>query len=81
MDAYPSAIWCGVPRPNVVTGPIAVATPRGAPEVHDYVSTWLALKRGDGSIRHLYDFWVLGHGAQSTEPRWSVIRNVLGWVD
>ena len=52
-----------------------------APEVHDYVSTWVALKRGDGSIRHLYDFWVLGHGAQSTEPRWSVIRNVLGWVD
>ena len=70
-----------VPRPDVVTGPIALATPRGAPELHDYVNTWIALKRGDGTLRHLYEFWVLGHGAQSSEPRWSVIRNVLGWVD
>lgn len=70
-----------VPRPNVVSGPIAFATPKGAPEVHDYVSTWIALKRQDGVARHLYDFWILGRGAESTTPRWSVIRNVLGWVD
>ena len=70
-----------VPRPNVVTGPIAFATPRTAPEVYDYVSTWIELKRHDGSVRHLYDFWILGRGAESTTPRWSVIRNVLGWVD
>ena len=70
-----------VPRPNVVTGPIAFATPRTAPEVYDYVSTWIGLKRHDGSVRHLYDFWILGRGAESTTPRWSVIRNVLGWVD
>jgi hypothetical protein len=31
--------------------------------------------------QHLYDFWILGRGAASTEPRWSVIRDVLGWVD
>ena len=70
-----------VPRPNVVTGPIAFATPSNAPELHDYVSTWVALKRRDGTARHLYDFWILGRGARSTEPRWSVIRDVLGWVD
>lgn len=70
-----------VPGPNVVTGPIAVATPRSAPELHDYVSTWLALKRQDGSARHLYDFWILGRGAESTKPRWSVVRDVLRWVD
>lgn len=70
-----------VPRPNVVTGPIAFAMPRTAPELYDYVSTWIGLKRRDGSVRHLYDFWILGRGAESTKPRWSVIRNVLGWVD
>jgi ABC-type amino acid transport substrate-binding protein len=70
-----------VPRPNVITGPIALATPKSAPELHDYVSTWIALKRQDGVVRHLYDFWILGRGAESTTPRWSVIRNVLGWVD
>jgi proton glutamate symport protein len=77
---YP-AFGVVVPRPNVVTGPIAFATPRSAPELHDYVSTWVALKRQDGVARHLYDFWILGRGAESTEPRWSVIRDVLGWVD
>ncbi len=70
-----------VPQPNVVTGPIAFATPKAAPELHDYVSTWLALKRQDGVARHLYDFWILGRGAQSTKPRWSVLRDVLGWID
>ncbi len=70
-----------VPRPNVVTGPIAFATPRSAPELHDYVSTWVALKRQDGTARHLYDFWILGRGAQPATPRWSVVRDVLGWID
>jgi proton glutamate symport protein len=68
-----------VPRPNVITGPIALATPRHAPELYDFVSTWVALKRSDGVARHLYEFWILGRGAASTTPRWSVIHDVLGW--
>jgi hypothetical protein len=70
-----------VPRPNVVTGPIVFATPRNAPDLHDYVSTWVALKRQDGVAGHLCDFWILGRGAESTEPRWSVVRDALGWID
>ena len=70
-----------VPRPNVVGVPIAFATPKNETELHDYVSTWVALKRQDGSARYLYDFWILGRGAQSTRPRWSVVRDVLGWID
>ena len=34
-----------------------------------------------GIIDETYDYWVLGQGAQSHEPRWSIIRDVLGWVD
>ncbi len=70
-----------VPRPNVVAVPIAFATPRSETELHDYVSTWVALKRQDGTARYLYDFWILGRGAQSTRPRWSVVRDALGWID
>ena len=70
-----------VARPNVVGVPIAFATPKSETELHDYVSTWVALKRQDGSARYLYDFWILGRGAQSTRPRWSVVRDVLGWID
>jgi hypothetical protein len=29
----------------------------------------------------LYRHWIPGEAATSTTPRWSVIRNVLHWVD
>jgi hypothetical protein len=34
-----------------------------------------------GTIDRGRDYWVLGRGAEATGPRWSIIRNVLGWVD
>jgi ABC-type amino acid transport substrate-binding protein len=70
-----------VPKPGIVTGPIAPATPKNAPELHAYVSTWVALKKENGITKILYDHWILGRGAKSTRPRWSVIREVLGWID
>lgn len=70
-----------VPKPDIVKGPIAIGTPRNAPELHDYVSTWVALKRDNGTTRILYDHWILGRGARSTQPRWSIIRDVLGWIN
>ena len=35
----------------------------------------------DGTIDALYGHWILGKYAVKREPRWSVIRNVLHWVD
>ncbi len=70
-----------VPKPVIITGPLAIATPKNAPELHDYVSTWVALKKENGITQILYDHWILGRGARSTRPRWSVIRDVLGWID
>lgn len=46
-----------------------------------FVSNWIALKRGDGTIDLLYDYWMLGGASQTREPRWSIVRDVLGWVD
>lgn len=70
-----------VPKPNIVRGPIAIGTPKNAPELYDYVNTWVSLKREGGVTQVLYDHWILGRGAQPTRPRWSVIRDVLGWID
>ena len=39
------------------------------------------LKRKDGTVDELYDYWMLGGASRPREPRWSIIRNVLGWVD
>jgi ABC-type amino acid transport substrate-binding protein len=45
-------------------------------------STWtlLELKKKDGTINQLYDYWILGKNAERTKPRWSVARNVLHWI-
>lgn len=61
--------------------PAAYAVPKGDVEMMEFVSNWIELKRKDGTIDGLYDYWMLGGAAKVKKPRWSVIRNVLGWVD
>jgi hypothetical protein len=70
-----------IPQPDVVSVPLAYAMPRGADALGDYVDTWVTLKRKAGAIDRAYRHWILGQGAERSEPRWSVIRNLLGWVD
>jgi len=70
-----------VPKPATVTAPMALGLPRDAPLLYDFVETWLILQRESGIIDRLKSYWILGEGAESTEPRWSLLRNVLGWVD
>jgi len=61
--------------------PAAYAVPKGDVEMMEFVSNWIELKRKDGTIDGLYDYWMLGGAAKIKKPRWSVIRDVLGWVD
>jgi Na+/H+-dicarboxylate symporter/ABC-type amino acid transport substrate-binding protein len=77
---YPS-FSVAIPRPDVVSVPLAYAMPRGADDLGDYVDTWITLKRQGGAIDRAYRHWILGKGAERTQPRWSVVRDVLGWVD
>ena len=35
----------------------------------------------EGTIQHAYDYWILGRGGEKDGPRWSILRDVLGWVD
>ena len=46
-----------------------------------FLDTWIALKKRDGTIERLYDYWILGKDAAPSQPRWSIIRDVLHWVD
>ena len=47
----------------------------------EYIGRWTELKKKDNSFQRFYDHWILGLSAKEKAPRWSVIRNVLGWVD
>jgi Na+/H+-dicarboxylate symporter/ABC-type amino acid transport substrate-binding protein len=70
-----------VPQPNIIAVPQAFPMPKGDRDFVDFVNAWIDLKRKDGTIKKLYDHWILGKGAIKKEPRWSIIRNVLHWVD
>jgi Na+/H+-dicarboxylate symporter len=64
-----------------IEAPVAFGLPTTTPRLERYVDTWVTLKRDEGTIEVLFDYWILGKGAEDTTPRWSVIRDVLGWVD
>ena len=70
-----------VPAPGITKVPLAYPIGAHDPSFASFMNTWIDLKRKDGTIQGLYDYWVLGRDAAPRQPRWSVIRNVLHWVD
>ena len=70
-----------VPLPNPVSIPLAYAMPRGEHGLVDFVYTWIDLKKKDHTIDALFEHWILGKHALQKGPRWSVIRDVLHWVE
>jgi len=50
-------------------------------EFDQLIDKWIRLKRADGTIQVLYDHWILGREPKQKAERWSVIRDLLGWVD
>ena len=70
-----------VPKPRTVTAPIALGLPRNAPKLSDFVESWLLLQHESGALKILQRYWIQGEGAKSKEPRWSIMRDVLGWAD
>ena len=47
----------------------------------EVVDHWIEVKKHDGTIQDAYDYWILGKGGEQKQPRWSIIRDVLHWVD
>jgi ABC-type amino acid transport substrate-binding protein len=73
---YP-AFSVAVPHPLEVRLPLAYAVARHDLEMTRYLSTWIDIKRKDGTIKELYDHWILGQNMAPRKPRWSILRNVL----
>ena len=75
---YPA--WSvAVPHPLDVRLPLAYPVARHDLEMARFLGLWIDLKRKDGTIQALYDHWILGKDAKARQPRWSILRNVLGW--
>ncbi|HVO94130.1 MAG TPA: ABC transporter substrate-binding protein, partial [Terriglobales bacterium] len=70
-----------VPEPDVVKIPLAYPLARRDQDWAHFINTWIELKRRGGTIQALYGHWILGKQENSRHPRWSILRNVLHWVD
>ena len=70
-----------VPEPGIVKIPLAYPIARHDDAFGSFINTWIDLKRKDGTIETLYNYWVLGRDAAPRHPRWSIIHDVLHWVD
>jgi Na+/H+-dicarboxylate symporter/ABC-type amino acid transport substrate-binding protein len=57
------------------------AVARGDTETLLALDTWLLNAKGNGTIDTLYRYWMLGQVQETQPPRWSIIRDVLGWMD
>jgi Na+/H+-dicarboxylate symporter/ABC-type amino acid transport substrate-binding protein len=70
-----------VPKPIVWQLHQGFATAKGNLALSEYLDGWVATHRQRGSFQRTYNYWILGGGAKTRNPRWSVVRNVLHWVD
>jgi ABC-type amino acid transport substrate-binding protein len=50
-------------------------------ELRDFLDHWIHLRKNDGTIQQNYDHWILGQSVYEQRQRWSVIRDVLHWVE
>lgn len=61
--------------------PVAYAVAQSNQSLLNYINNWQRLRKVDGTQEGIYDYWMLGKGAEKVQPRWSIIRDVLHWVD
>jgi ABC-type amino acid transport substrate-binding protein len=70
-----------VPKPAVFM-PVGFAVAHGNEILLKVFDGWLVAEKSRGTIDALYNYWMLGEAAKVRRPqRWSVIRDVLHWVE
>jgi len=69
-----------IPKGLKLRAPVAFALPKGQLDYVEYINTWLKLKKENGFQQKVYDYWILGENPKAKKPRWSVMKDVLGWL-
>lgn len=77
---YP-AFSVTVLHPSNIRIPLVAAVRRGDRGFVEAINRWFELREADSTIDRAYERWILGRDDAPRTPRWSVIRDVLGWVD
>jgi Na+/H+-dicarboxylate symporter len=66
-----------VPQPDPVKVPSAFGVALGADDLARVINEWIVYADNAGLVNRAHRYWITGQGAQNTEPRWSILRNVL----
>ncbi|MCM2678397.1 cation:dicarboxylate symporter family transporter [Echinimonas agarilytica] len=66
-----------IPKSKATPYPVGYAVAWQNDALHDYLDSWVEIQKVRGVLDQEYRFWILGEGAENTEPRWSIWRNVL----
>lgn len=70
-----------VPKPPFFLA-VGYLVARGNTSVTTALNAFIVAAKSQGTVDKLYRYWLLGEAAKiDRPPRWSVIRNVLGWVE
>jgi len=69
-----------VPRGLDVTLPLFYGVGARDGAMREFLEHWVRLRKGDGTFDEQYERWVLGRRQQPAGRRWSVLKDVLGWI-
>lgn len=71
-----------IPDPLISEESFAYAFPAHSERFIAFINLWLKLKKNEGFTQEQYNLWVLGKTKNRAheEPRWSILRNVLHWI-
>jgi proton glutamate symport protein len=70
-------------RPSEFGAPLLIAylMPPNSREFANFLNQWLDLQTANGFEQQMKEYWLEGKPRVDQQPRWSVIRNVLHWVE
>lgn len=68
-----------VPKGLRVKGSSSLALPKNQVDFSRYVDAWISVSKQRGFIDRLGHYWIEGRDDARKLPRWSIMRNVLGW--
>ena len=89
LSAEEAAAWTlvypeysvAVPFPDW-KAPVVCAMDVSDSSLHGYVDAWLEMAKRDGTVDRFFSYWILGEDPPERKtPRWSLVRDVFGWVE
>ncbi len=69
-----------VPKGLTLKIPLGFPIRMGGASFVRFMNAWIDLKKEDGTMDELFDYWIKGKNATPQKPRWCIARDVLHWM-